>query len=593
MSEGATLTKAECVALATACDRSPSEFCRVFLPEWFPSKMPWFHRGLAALRTGKLDFLLDFGDEWWPEDLVSSVPSQWTTHDLVKIVTNFVIETKPALRREGVIVEPAELFPLFALELAPDGTILGISFTDPKYNNAFILPRGFSKTTLINAMNLSDVLYQREKFILYVSETGPHAVAQLLTLRNQFENNSLLRLVFGDLVPTRSETKKWGENEIEPLNGMRVAAIGSGGQLRGVVKDAVRPTRIVVDDLQTDEGCKSPTQRLNDVTWFVRVLLPARKMFGPDRTKIDMIGTLLHAEALLAILMTDPDWTRVRFGALDRQGEPLWAHAVDYTKLAELRAQAERFGQLDAFDFEYMSNVPMNDGVAFPVDKITYINRPDDWFVGKAVVCDPAISDNPKADFCSIGVVGIGKYGKIHLVDLHAQVGMEFDDQAEKFFEFHFAHCLSLPPENVKHGVEAIAYQRALVSLIASKQHEKSKTWGPRAFFEVTPIMHGKKSKNLRVQGLLSPRVKAGHVSFDHHFTIMEGQMRDWPNGKKDAPDMLAMGIMLLDPFAALNSVVEGDPDDPEAVNENYAYSTPSLPPLYKVLHGKTWRHAP
>lgn len=547
---------------------------------------------MAALRTGQTAFLLDFGDEWWPEDVVRGTPSQWTTADLTKIMTNFVIEVKPAIMRDGKVVEPAILEPVFNLELSPMGEILSISIRDPKDNNAFICPRGFSKTTLSNAMNLRDAAYKEEPFILYVSETGPHAVAQLLTIRGQLENNELLRYDFGNQVPDRSNSRKWGENEIELLNGCRIAAIGSGGQLRGIVKDAQRPSRIVVDDLQNEESVKTEAQRLKDVTWFARALLPARKVFGEGVTKVDVIGTLLHPEALMPVLMVDPDWNRVRFGALDRQGDPLWAYAVDHAKLAKIRAQMERLGQLDAFDYEYMSAIPNDGAVGFPVDKINFnIIRPEGWFVGKAVVCDPAISDNLKADFCCLTVLGIGKFGKIDVLDFHGEQGMEFDNQAEKFFEFHFAHCMDLPPDCVKHGVEAVAYQRALMSLILSKQHEKSKTWGQRAFFEIIPIMHGKKNKVVRVDGLLKPRVKPGHISFARHFPVLEGQLRDWPHGKKDGPDVVAMGIQLLDPFAALNAN-PGDEADPEA-SAQFAAQTPPLSPLAQVLKGREWRHAP
>lgn len=548
------LTKEQLKELGAKCWRSAPEFCRVFLPAWFPSKMPWFHRGLAALRTGQTAFLLDFGKEWWPEDIARGVPSEWTMRDLIKIVTNFVIEVKPAKMHEGRVVEPAVLAPIFVLEHDDEDHVTGVAIADPQDNNAFILPRGFSKTTLINALNLRDIVYQEETFILYVSETEGHASNQVMTLRGQLEGNELLRAVWGNLVPDRTHSNKWGESLIEPLNGVRVQALGSGQQVRGIIKDAVRPSRIVVDDFQESEGVKSEPQRRKDNRWFVQVLLPSRKLFGTGVTKVDVIGTLLHPEAVMAVLMTDPDWTRVRFGAIDRQGEPLWAYAMDEAKLAKVRAQFERLGELDAFDYEYMSNVPMDDGVKFPVDKIIRINRPDDWFAGKAIVCDPAISENPKADFFALAAVGIGKFGKIHVINFFAKVGVEFDEQAELFFEFHFAHCLSLPPAQCKHGVEAVAYQRALASLITSKQHEKSKTWGQRAFFEVIPLLHGKKGKVMRVQGLLSPRVKAGHVSFEHTFPVLEGQLHDWglPTAKKDGPDVIAMGIGLLDPFAPL-----------------------------------------
>lgn len=577
-----TLTQEDAKLLAEAGWHSPVEFCRIFLPTWFPTKMPWFHRGMAALRLGRADFLLDFGPEVWPTDARNGTSSAWTVEDLLKIVTNFVIEVKPAVMKDGQIVQPAVLEPMFDLILNEDQAIVDIRIRAPKRKNAFIVPRGFSKTTLINALNLRDAMYGEEDFILYTSETSGHAANQVSTVRTQLEENDLLIAVFGDRKPGRQDSEKWTDAFIEilgpfdpitakPQGKCIIAALGAGGQVRGISKDAQRPTRIVVDDFQSSETMKSPTQLEKDTNWFVGTLLPAGEEFEALALEmaVDVIGTLLGPQAIMANLMLDPDWNRVRFGAIDRQGDMLWEAKLSAAGLAAKRASFERMGQLDAFDFEYMSTVPLNDGVAFPVEKLVYISRPQEWFVGKAVICDPAISDNPKADFCSIAALGVGKFGDIHVINFHGEVGMEADDQAEKFFEFHFAHCLDLPPENVLHGVESNGYQRALAQLIKNKQAAKSITWGPRAFFEVTPILHGKKdgAKVLRVQGLLSPRVKSGHVSMERPFSVLVGQMRDWPNGKKDGPDAIAMGINLLGPFVGLAANVPDEEGEPAPTN--------------------------
>lgn len=582
------LTIEDAKALADRCWRSAPEFCRVFLPEWFPSKMPWVHRGLCALRTGQTAFLLDFGKEWWPEDIERREASEWTVADLVKIVTNFVVVTRPAIRAsDGTIKQAEEVAPLFALVTDEDGHITDVTITTDGYQNAFILPRGYSKTTLINALNLRDLVYAEERFLLYVSETLPHASNQILTLRGQLESNELLRVVFGDQVPDRADSERWGEKLIELRNGCRAAALGSGGQVRGISKDAARPSRIVVDDFQNEETVKSPTQAAKDVSWVLRTLLPARQLFGKYRTKIDFIGTLLGPEAVMAVLMKDPDWARVRFGARDRQGDLLWAYALDDAKLTKLRAQYERLGNLAAFDYEYNSAIPIDDGIAFAIDKIVFVNRPSEWFEVKALVCDPAISENPKADFFALACVGMSKYGQIHVIDFFAEVGVEFNDQAEKFFDMHFAHMTDLSPDNVKHGVESIAYQRALKSSIESKMFEKSKTWGPRAFFNITPITHGKSAKDLRVQGILAPRVRSGHVSMEYRFPTLLGQMQSWgqPGVKKDGPDAVAMAIQLLDPYAALYANVANDDETP--VDESLMNA-----PL-RLFGGRNYRKAP
>ena len=50
---------------------------RSLFPEWFPSKMPWIHRGLVALVLKKTDFLTKFGEELWQDGTDS-----WTRSDL-------------------------------------------------------------------------------------------------------------------------------------------------------------------------------------------------------------------------------------------------------------------------------------------------------------------------------------------------------------------------------------------------------------------------------------------------------------------------------------------------------------------------------
>lgn len=233
--------------------RSHPEFCRTFLPDWFPSKMPWFHRGIAALRTGQTEFLLDFGPEWWPEDLKrrqedpTAEPSYWTPHDLMKIVANFVYPADPRKPQE-------DLTPVFEATFDDAGNVVGVRIIEPTLNYGFALPRGFAKTTLENSFNLRDVVYRESAFTLYVSEAAPHALKQVITVRRQLENNTLLMAVFGDLQPGRQASEKWTDGFFETTTVQRVGGLGSGGQVRGISIDSVRPSRIVIDDFQNEIG---------------------------------------------------------------------------------------------------------------------------------------------------------------------------------------------------------------------------------------------------------------------------------------------------------------------------------------------------
>jgi hypothetical protein len=49
---------------------------------------------------------------------------------------------------------------------------------------------------------------------------------------------------------------------------------------------------------------------------------------------------------------------------------------------------------------------------------------------------------------------------------------------------------------------------------------------------------------------VLAPRYAAGYITHQRRFVDLEGQLQDWPYGKVDGPDAVAMAITLLDPYA-------------------------------------------
>lgn len=531
--------------------RSPVEFARIFLPEWFPSKMPWVHRGLLALITGKTEFLLDFGPEEWRLET-----AEWTLADLEKVLTNFVTE-------DGE--------PLFTLDMS--GEVPALHITLKKDKHAFIMPRGYSKTTLMNLANLIGVCYKAADFLLYISETVGHASNQLATIKKELEENDQLRLVFGDLVAGRQTSNKWTEILIEPTNGTMVSVVGRGGQVRGKSKGAKRPKRIICDDMQDEETVESPEQMKKDSKWFFRAVEPALAKGG----HIFVIGTLLTGgdEPILNKLLLNEDYACVRFSGIDRQGEALWASPFGngYTleQLEHKRKVALSMGELEGYYLEYESRFVSDDAKTFPRSKMVHVSKSLDRFVAISLVVDPAIGEKKKSDFCAYAVVGIEAGGTKHVIHVEGKRAMPFEEQVDTFFRLHFRFLAHLPLERQLHGVESIAYQKALASTIKTEMFRRSREpipdglpgagspAGTRAYFEVTEITHGKTGKAERIKGILKPIYHSGYLTFERSFPELEAQLFDYPAGNDDFPDAVAMAVKLLDPFAALNMGSEAD----------------------------------
>jgi hypothetical protein len=560
MTVESALTTEDITALAARCYRSHPEFCRVFLADWFPSKMPWVHRGIIALIRRTTDFLLDFGFEEWQEET-----AEWTPKDLDKIITNFLDEETGK--------------PIFELHVDPDGTV---RITINACNSVVIvMPRGFAKTTLLNSITLSEICYHETDFFLYLSEAADHAERQLETVKGELESNEMLRLVFGDKQPPRQSSKKWASNYIETTDGTQMAAIGTGGKVRGFAKRGKRPKVLLFDDLQDQDSVESDSQRAKDNRWFWRAARPAKRKGGRDI----ILGTLLHKEAILNKAIANRQFTGVRFGAVDRQGDPLWAYMKDHAQLEDDKLAAAEAGELPGWYMEFMSEFKDDEAKMFPESKMVYIHKGLENFVAVGQALDPAISKSKKAAEAAMAVVGIDREGRKHVLDYHGQRGMDPYDMLEKFFDHHFKWIAHLPPETQKHGVEAVQFQAALLPILRTMMVEKSKTHGPKAYFEVLPIYHGQTQKEARIKGICKPLLWSGHLTFDQRWGKLHTQFVDFPGELVDGPDVVAMAIALLDPYVML-----GLGENDNQVQAQLEADT--APPLHLVVGGN-FRHAP
>lgn len=562
--------EAEEIALRSLIN--PGYFCRTFLPHWFGLPMPWAHRGIVAILTRKVDWLLEFGEEKWPRQV-----GAWTPEGLAKIERHFVWKEDPEDSRSPE-------YPLFQVERDSKGNPVKINLRVSN-RTLIIAPRGFSKTTILNAVNLQDIVEHEIKFLIYLSEAATHAELQLGNVKRELEGNDLLRLVYGDKKSDRTSGRSWSQDFITTADGMHVGAKGRMGQVRGLNVDGQRPDKIVFDDVEDKESVRTIEQRQKTLDWLKGDVEPALPQIGDQITgQIIGLGTILHPEALLPTLARDPEWVVVKLGALDRDGDPLWTHYMTKTQFDAKRKSFIRLGKLDLFNMEYRSAIKVegeDEQRKFPTSFI-YKTMTREDFVGVGLALDPAISDGPDADMVAFGVTGMTERGQHHVLECICQAGMPPREQIDRFFELVWKW------RPTKCGVEAIAYQRALVHLIKEEQFRRSRMMGSVAFFEIIPIKHGKIAKTPRVEGVLSPRYMAGYITHQRRFVELEDQLLDWPHGKKDGPDAVAMAISLCDPYAAFAVPDEFD-EKGELIQDKL--SRDEFEPLEVVLPG--WRTAP
>jgi len=568
MPQAAEISRDEAQAIAKRGLDDPGFFFRTFFPDWFGLPMPWVHRGILSILSKQSDWLLNFGEEKWPQGT-----GVWDEKQLDKIIRHFVWRSEPEDPESPMV-------PIFTVERdsrgSPVACHMGVSD-----RTLIIMPRGISKTTIVNAHNLRKISYHDSDFLVYLSETATHSEQQLENIRREISGNHLLISIFGSKQPDRTDPERWTQELIETVDGVVVVAKGRGSQVRGLNHRGKRPQDIIFDDLEDKKSVKNDTLREETKAWLksdVEQALP--QIDGKRVGRIVGLGTVLHHDSLILSLARDPEWLTVRFGAIDPDGDMLWESYMTREQYARKKRSFVRIGKLSDFSMEFDSST-RSDGAnqKFP-SEFTYAPSAHYGmdFPARALVMDPAISDEPDADFCAFGVVGMTSRGILHVLDVYMERGMTPRKQIDKYFELHFLWDCN------KHGIEAIAYQKALIHLMREEMFRMGKTFGSRAYFEIEPIKHGKTGKVERVEGVLSPRYAAGYITHQRRFPEYEEQLLDWPNGKKDGPDVVAMAITLLDPLAAFAFDIE-DEDEDKLAKDQY-------PPLDEVMGGE-WRSAP
>ncbi len=506
---------------------NPIWWLKNFLPRWFPDDVPWVHWGIAAIYTKQTDFL-------------------FKCPQLDKILSHFTYKDDEGNKQS-----------IFKRQTREDGTEF-ISMTITQ-KTSVMLPRGYAKTTLTNGILLWLAVYKEVRFAVMISETADAAKSQLGNIKRQLETNTRLREVYGDLVPPQRQGLRWQADCIDLQNGVIIQSVGRGGQVRGANEDGQRPDLILLDDVEDKESVSTAEQRAKTLEWYLGDVEPALPRIDPEcRSRVIALGTLLNAEALLMKFAIDPSWVSITFGAYDNDNELLWAAALDERKIEQKKAMYALQGMLHIFYLEFFNQITVPEIAKFPEALYRVVPRARSEFASVALMFDPAISEKKDADFCAFVVVGMTERGLVHVLDFYAERGMSPRAQVDKYFELHYKWKPDI------HGVETIAYQKALVHLLKEEMFREGKKHGSKAYFEITPVGHHTQSKVTRVEGILQPRYAAGYITFQQVFPQLKSQLTTWPNGKKDGPDCLAMGIVLLDPMAAMAGISEDGLHNPE-----------------------------
>jgi hypothetical protein len=262
---------------------------------------------------------------------------------------------------------------------------------------AMAMPRGSGKTSLCETACLWALVYGHREFVALVGSDEEHAAGMLESIKAELENSEILGADFpevchpirslegihqrasGQLYQGKQTHIGWTAREIvlptipgSAASGSIIRVAGITGRIRGMKHKrvdgvSVRPSLVLIDDPQTDESARSPSQCANRERILAGAILglagPGKKIAG-----------------LMTLTVVRPDDLADRI--LDREKHPQWqgertkmvyafpAREALWQRYAEIRAEGLRSdrGIKAATEFYRQHRTAMDEGavVAWP-----------------------------------------------------------------------------------------------------------------------------------------------------------------------------------------------------------------------------------
>jgi hypothetical protein len=275
-----------------------------------------------------------------------------------------------------------------------------------------------AKSTWERIDTVHDIVYGLEPLIVFYGATATDVEQHFDWVKGELEDNMALRLVYGDMCPSaitmgnRGNSKrrrKWNSRMMTAANGVTVMGRGAG-KGRGFNVRSRRPTKVVIDDGETDDMVRSSARREKFWRWITEVIEPS---LDKERGRLKIIGTVIHPKC--AVLR----FFRERGGIFRRaieEGRSIWP---EYWTLEALIRKRDGYVREDgtrvlgigtrAFSQEYQ-NEPIGDGLTMFrqswLDDNAYETLPPRDFMRVVLACDPAAGEGSGADdygLCAIG----------------------------------------------------------------------------------------------------------------------------------------------------------------------------------------------
>ena len=401
---------------------------------------------------------------------------------------------------------------------------------------SMVVVSGFRNSGKSTIMTLSYPIWaiigaQQAKFVLIISENELKAQTLLGHIKNELENNELLKR---DLGPFNEKNYSWNASSLTMNNyGARIMAMSTGQTLRGLRYLNHRPDLIIIDDSESLDTVKTAESRDKLERWLYSDAIPA----GHSKSKIVVIGSILHPDGLIKRLHRKIDDGKINgkyrvFPIVDGNGNPLWP--AKFPDSASIEAEKARGIPEREWKVEYMCEAVSEDYQIIKEEWIRHYDRlpeqTEPRYCYALVGIDPAISLEASADYTAMVSGVITKDDDswfLHIVPHPINERLEGPQFHERVVQQSKLMGNGIFADV---AVEDVAFQRLLIDTIRQKGiHAEG----------ISPGGNDKRARLLSISEL----IRSGKVLFPKHGAEKLIQQLVWFGMEKhdDLPDALVI----------------------------------------------------
>jgi len=374
-----------------------------------------------------------------------------------------------------------------------------------KENEYTAYPRGFGKTTCNQLCIAFSCAHHMDEFIPVIEKSWDEASNVLMGVRDICAT-PLIKQCYGALVGREvggEEAEKMPDAKGDLfINGVRLRALGFNKTIRGLKSKAWRPTRIIVDDVESEEHIGSPEQREKYMENYMKGIVPSVDIDGT----IKVTGTILHFDSLLWNLVQGHKGIICRaYDKKDPRNTLLWPELWTYEALEKKRTEMEQEGiGSDAFYQEYLNEPIGEENRVFKWDWLNKTYEEDDLKfkdVNYFACFDVADSTGDGADYTGVVIVGVDLDENWYVKEVH-RYRFDILGLINRIFEVWNTEGI------VKIGVEKKAFNDQVKPLLDSESSRRG------IFPIVEELQHGGRRKIDRIKGALQGKFRKGQIFF-------------------------------------------------------------------------------